>query len=232
MTQEPAFHVWQLLSKHAADFYPVVPYTPGTHKALPVQLNDIEGLTAEAVSHTDIFCNVMREYRLNKQADYLYGGYREHRMIYQRSALFGSGATSRTYHLGVDVWCEAGTPVFTPLGGTVHGVGFHEGYGNYGGTLIMQYQLDTTVFHVLFGHLSADVIKDKQPGQYLARGEQLSVVGSPEENGHWPPHLHIQLITDIAHYTNDFPGVCTAQELKTFSAICPNPQILLPFGNR
>ncbi|HRN79758.1 MAG TPA: peptidoglycan DD-metalloendopeptidase family protein [Ferruginibacter sp.] len=231
MMYDPAHHLLQLLSKHAGDFYPVVPYAPDTHTALPVQLKEIDGLTTEVVNHTEAFCDLMRNHRLNLQADYLYGGYREHRLMYQRSSLFGSGENRRTYHLGIDVWCEAGTPVFTPMGGTVHGVGMNEGYGNYGGTLIMKYQIETTVFYVLFGHLSSDVLIDKQPGLYLARGEQLSVIGTPEENGHWPPHLHIQLIADIAHHTSDYPGVCSIHELKSYTEICPNPQILLPFGN-
>lgn len=231
MIHDPAHHLLQLLSKYADDFYPVVPYAPDTHRALPVNMHDIEGLTQAVVNDTDAFCGVMDAYRLKQQADYLYGGYRENREIYQRSALFGSGANSRTYHLGIDVWCAAGTPVFTPIGGTIHGVGVNEGYGNYGGTLIMKYQLETTVFYVLYGHLSTDILNDKQPGFFLARGEQLSVIGRPEENGHWPPHLHIQLIADIAHYTSDYPGVCSIHELKTYTAICPNPQILLPFGN-
>ena len=41
------------------------------------------------------------------------GGYNEHRVIYRRSEHF-SGANPREIHLGVDIWAEAGTPIFCP----------------------------------------------------------------------------------------------------------------------
>src|SRR6056297_2332307 len=38
------------------------------------------------------------------------GGYRENRTIYRHSELFAAGKV-RSYHLGLDLWVAAGTPV-------------------------------------------------------------------------------------------------------------------------
>ena len=55
----------------------------------------------------------------------LVGGWGEDRSVYAGSALFDEAATDaadepRTIHLGIDVWCEAGTPVASPLHARVH----------------------------------------------------------------------------------------------------------------
>src|ERR1700761_5269841 len=48
------------------------------------------------------------------------GGYMEHRTIYARSAHFDTDDEPRRLHLGVDIWGDAGTPVYSPLPGKVH----------------------------------------------------------------------------------------------------------------
>jgi len=37
----------------------------------------------------------------------------------------------------MDFWTTAGTAVFTPIGGVVHGFQANEGLGNYGPTIIL-----------------------------------------------------------------------------------------------
>ncbi|MEQ8926680.1 MAG: peptidase M23, partial [Fulvivirga sp.] len=42
------------------------------------------------------------------------GGYGENRTIYSRSDVF-SDTENRSLHLGIDVWAEAGTPIYAPM---------------------------------------------------------------------------------------------------------------------
>ena len=43
------------------------------------------------------------------------GGYMEDRLIYKRSKHFDNEGEPRSIHLGIDLWIEAGTPVYSPL---------------------------------------------------------------------------------------------------------------------
>lgn len=215
------------LEKYKYDFFPMLPFEKDD-KAVEIWLKDLN-ITDEILNDTQLFSQKMDAIRKQQNARYLYGGYRENRKIYERSNLFGEGKHQRTLHLGVDVWCEAGTPVFTPIGGMVHSKAFNEGNGNYGATIIMQHQLDMANFYVLYGHLSIRDIEALEPGVFLTRGTEFAHIGTPEENGNWPPHLHIQLITDIGTLEGDYPGVCKISETKYYTDYCPDPSILLPF---
>lgn len=215
------------LGKSKFDFFPILPFEDND-KALQIRLKDLS-ITPEILADTQVFTEHMDDIRKKAGARYLYGGYRENRTIYERSILFGSGKHQRTLHLGVDVWCEAGTPVFMPVGGMVHSMAFNEGNGNYGATIIMQYHLDMVNFYILYGHVSLKDMEKLEVGVYLSRGTQFAHVGSAEENGNWPPHLHIQLITDIGTHEGDYPGVCKLSETKYYTDYCPDPTILLPF---
>lgn len=227
---EEAVNIAHVLKKHSQDFFPVLPFDAKRDTALPVRLKDIAGLTPEVFQHTDLFCDFMQQYREKAKATYLYGGYREVRDIYLRSKLFGTGDEQRTLHLGVDVWCAAGTPVTTPIGGMIHSFAYNEGLGNYGATIIMQYQLETFNFYVLYGHLSLKNLIGLEEGVFLTRGTTFAHIGNPDENGSWPPHLHIQIIGDIGFVKGDYPGVCKLSEAQQYLGNSPDPTILLPFS--
>ncbi len=51
----------------------------------------------------------------------------------------------------------------------------------------------------------------------------LARFGGPEENGHWPPHLHLQVVLDMGGWKGDYPGVCSDSELDFFLGNCPDP---------
>ena len=51
--------------------------------------------------------------------------------------------------------------------------------------------------------------------------------GLPLENGHWPPHLHFQIIIDLEGWKADYPGVCAESEKEKFMANCPDPDLIL-----
>lgn len=155
------------------------------------------------------------------------GGYDEHRTIYARSTHFDGLEEPRRLHLGVDIWAAAGTPVFNFYPGKVHSFAFNDHFGDYGATIIMQYQLDDLVFYALYGHLSLASLHDLQEGKEIGAGEQFATFGEPSENGHWPPHLHFQLILDIKGFHGDYPGVCRYSERERFLQNSPDPQYIL-----
>jgi very-short-patch-repair endonuclease len=139
----------------------------------------------------------------------------------------GQGAEPRRLHLGVDIWGKADTPIYVPLAGTIHSFAFNDAYGDYGATLILQHQIDDLIFHTLYGHLSLKSIQDKKEGQTIKAGEWIASFGEPQENGHWPPHLHFQVILNMQGLKGDYPGVCKFSEREKYLANCPDPDLIL-----
>jgi murein DD-endopeptidase MepM/ murein hydrolase activator NlpD len=64
-------------------------------------------------------------------------------------------------------------------------------------------------------------------GKRIKAGERIAHFGEPHENGHWPPHLHFQLIIDMEGKKGDYPGVCKYSEREKYLSNCPNPDLLL-----
>jgi len=153
------------------------------------------------------------------------GGYNEERVIYQRSELFNSTDGSRCIHLGVDIWAEAGHPIFAPLDGIVHSFQDNFGYGNYGPTIILKHEISGQVLFSLYGHLDHQSLL--KPGDVIKAGQKIAEIGASHINGDWPPHLHLQLITDVANGVGDFAGVTTFNEREKYLKLCPNPNLIL-----
>jgi murein DD-endopeptidase MepM/ murein hydrolase activator NlpD len=164
---------------------------------------------------------------VENQARYGIGGYNEHRVIYSRSAHFDTSEEPRRLHLGVDIWGKAETPIYNFMPATVHSFKFNDHFGDYGATIILKYQLDDLVVYGLYGHLSLASLKGLTEGQRIAAGQQFATFGHSKENGHWPPHLHFQLILDIKNYKGDYPGVCQYTHRESFLANSPDPAPIL-----
>jgi murein DD-endopeptidase MepM/ murein hydrolase activator NlpD len=91
----------------------------------------------------------------------------------------------------------------------------------------MQHQIEDLIFYTLYGHLSErDLILE--PGTLIPSGSTFAHFGTPKENGHWPPHLHFQVILDLQGASGDYPGVCAISERYFYQQNCPNPAIFLP----
>ncbi len=156
------------------------------------------------------------------------GKYNEDRIIYRRSDLF-TEEESRSIHLGIDIWAKAGTPVFSPLDGEIHSFADNYNHGDYGPTIILKHDINGFIFHTLYGHLSKDSLVELEKGTKIRGGNQIARLGTYEENVHWPPHLHFQVIIDMWNYTGDFPGVCKPSEKEKWLLNCPDPTPLLNF---
>jgi murein DD-endopeptidase MepM/ murein hydrolase activator NlpD len=161
------------------------------------------------------------------QARPSYGGYGEDRSVYTQTLFAPEDEEPRTVHLGLDIFAPAGTAVFTPLPAHVHSSRINDNPGDYGPTIILEHAIDGGAFYTLYGHLSRESLKGLKPGAAFMAGEQIVSLGTRNENGGWPPHLHFQVILDLKGKRGDYPGVCKRSEREHWLALCPDPRPLL-----
>lgn len=203
----------------------VVPFDGVSGKLVKMDFTSANiALTDKVINDVDMFSGYVDDVRRAAGAQYGIGGYAEHRTIYSRSRVFDDNHSGepRRFHLGLDIWGEAGTPVYAALDGRVHSFKFNDHYGDYGATIILGHELDGIRFFSLYGHLSLADLKLTE-GQPVKKGERFAHFGSPTENGHWPPHLHVQLIESLKEHKGDYPGVCRYSERAEYLANCPDP---------
>lgn len=184
-------------------------------------------LRAFDITDPDSCEQYMNTVRKENNALVPYGGYLEERDIYKDKHNFSNEAVSRTVHLGLDFWINAGTKVLVPLDGEVHSFKNNTTQGDYGPTIILKHKVADVVLHTLYGHLSLESIKDLQIGQKFIKGETLATLGTPDINVNYAPHLHFQIIFDMEGYRGDYPGVCSKATLDFFKKNCPDPNRLL-----
>ena len=216
-----------ILQKHQQEYSKVVDLDAAKDKLCSIDLTaGNTALSEEIINDTEKFSAYINTVLKNAGARYAIGGYGESRTLYRRSKLF-EGTEPRTVHLGIDVWGAAGTKVHAPLGGMVHSFAFNNDHGDYGATVILQHQIETKVFHTLYGHLSLKDLSKLKEGKFIIRGEVIGHFGEREENGDWPPHLHLQVIEDMRIKRGDYPGVCTLSESEKYLANCPDADLVL-----
>jgi murein DD-endopeptidase MepM/ murein hydrolase activator NlpD len=219
------------LFKADHEFHPVVPFDQHDRLLLMDFTENNQELTPEILNDTNQFIKYINSKLEACGARYGIGGYNEHRTIYSRSALFGCTggevAKPRRLHLGIDIWGKPYTKVIAPIDGIVHSFAFNNGYGDYGTTIILSHQLDGFTFHTLYGHLSLNSITNIREGDLVRKGDVFAAFGIPYENGHWPPHLHFQVIIDMQGMKGDYPGVCEYSEREKYLDNCPDPDLIL-----
>jgi Ser/Thr protein kinase RdoA (MazF antagonist)/murein DD-endopeptidase MepM/ murein hydrolase activator NlpD len=179
------------------------------------------------------------------------GRYDEPRLLYTTPAFAaGDGTTSehRTVHLGLDLFAPAGTPVYAPLDGEVHAADEHRIRLDYGGVIVLRHRTgdgigdgtgdgtggeagdeagDGIEFFTLYGHLDPASFAGLAVGQRVARGQPIAALGTPEHNGGWTPHLHLQVICDFLGLGSDFPGVGTPSRRDVWRSVSPDPNLLV-----
>ena len=154
-----------------------------------------------------------------REANVGIGRYGEARLLYS-APLFSSPQDQlrehRTVHLGVDLFVPAGTAVLAPLDGVVHAVADNRAALDYGPVVILRHRTDAgDAFFTLYGHLRRASIVGLRPGQTIGAGATIAALGTPAENGGWPPHLHFQIVLDLLDLSTDFPGVCRATRWRS-----------------
>ena len=225
------FSLTASLKKYQHMFHNVVPFDYAHDKLLRLDFTLANtNLTDTLINDERLFNNYITQKLKNASALYGIGGYEENRFIYGKSKVFDAtkaGEEPRRLHLGVDIWAPAGTPVFAFMGGMIHSFAFNNQPGDYGATLILLHQLDGISFYSLYGHISLKDINNIHAGEYVSRGQRIAHIGTPDENGNWPPHLHFQLIHNIEMKHGDYPGVCAFNEKDKYLHNCPDPDLVL-----
>ena len=186
-------------------------------------------LNLEMLSHPLEHHRYLQEYLQEHDAKVAYGGYLEKRDLYDRSEHFQSteDLDKRNIHLGIDLWCEAGTKVLSPLSGVIHSFQNNENFGDYGPTIILQHNIKEHTFHTLYGHLSLESIEGISVDQPISAGQPIATLGAHKVNGDYAPHLHFQMIIDMQNKEGDYPGVCSKKNLDFYKSNCPDPNLIL-----
>ncbi len=153
-------------------------------------------------------------------ATHAIGRYNEARSFYTEPLFDGPGEERRTIHLGLDLFAAAGTPIFAPLDGVVHAIANNHQRLDYGPVMILRHG----DFFTLYGHLSDTPL---EVGTAVKAGQEIARIGDRSANGDWPPHLHFQVIRDLLDMDSDFPGVAFASQRDVFTAISPDPNLIL-----
>ena len=170
----------------------------------------------------------VENYFSQNQAKVAYGGYLEHRNLYQRSTVFKDiTIEERNIHIGLDLWIKAGTDVLAALDGKIHSFQNNTALGDYGPTIILEHQIESENFFTLYGHLSLESLDGKAEGQKVTKGEDIGTLGAPPVNGDYAPHLHFQIIKNLQGKKGDYPGVCAKSALEFYQVNCPDPNLLL-----
>ena len=213
----------------SSEFTPVVSEKYISNDFTPIDLAE----TNAALIDVDVSSSKeMERYIMNlleeRGAKVAYGGYLEKRAIYSRSTHFNQSnpETERNIHLGIDLWCPAGTTIITPLDGIVHSVQNNDKFGDYGPTIILEHNYGQNTFYTLYGHLSLSSLQIAI-GKKVVKGEEIAMLGDAEVNGDYAPHLHFQIINDLAGRSGDYPGVCSKKDLEAFKKNCPDHNLLL-----
>jgi murein DD-endopeptidase MepM/ murein hydrolase activator NlpD len=194
---------------------------------LDLSVSNIE-LSKLAIDDATVFEEFIEEKLLKNNAKVAFGGYNEERNLYKRSTVFNDNQTEeRNIHIGLDLWIKAGTGVLAALDGTVHSFNYNNNLGDYGPTILLKHSIKDQPFYTLYGHLSLESIANIEVGSYYTKGQQLATLGDATVNGNYAPHLHFQIIKDIATNVGDYPGVCSKKDLNYYLENCPDPNLLL-----
>lgn len=160
------------------------------------------------------------------------GGYDEARVIYATDAFSGGRVTDerRTVHIGLDLTLPAGTPLYAPFDGVVHGFEDATARLDYGPVIVLRHEIpgsEPLSFYTLYGHLDRASLAGLHVGKAIRAGARIGAIGAPPENGDWWSHVHVQVMTDMLDVACNFNGVAPASQRRTWLALCPDPNLMM-----
>jgi murein DD-endopeptidase MepM/ murein hydrolase activator NlpD len=122
--------------------------------------------------------------------------------------------------------CPHDTSVYSFYYGVVHLSGYNTPEGDYGGVIIVKYDMGGQDVFVLYGHLNKEDAERWRSGDKVNKGQLIAKIGRKEENGGWEPHLHLQVqLTEPRE--RDMPGVVSEGDIDRALEEFPCPMKLL-----
>lgn len=205
------------------------PLLPSSWQQAPALLLDLSDPSWQCIDSHDIAALTHHTQQLcdSAGAQFAVGRYAEKRTIYARDMLFKADDKIRNVHIGLDIMLPQQTELYAPFTGIIHSIANHQTSGDYGPTLILQHQLQHEIFYTLYGHLNLASIQNKKIGQIIPAGESFAAVGDSNINGHWPTHVHLQIIHQLAADADDYPGVVHESDLDFYLKNCPDPNLIV-----
>jgi 4-aminobutyrate aminotransferase-like enzyme len=220
-----------LRSPHCA---PVPPVPLDLRRAPRTVVDLTEGSPAASIgSEPDAAAEWVANHLRRLGAAFGVGRYDEDRSCYRGDQYASDGPETRSVHLGIDLFVDEGTPVRAMLPGTVETVVDNARPLDYGPTVVLRHHTDDgTPFWVLYGHLTRGTLTAVAPGQPVEAGQVVGAVGDQTVNGGWPPHVHIQLITDLMADPwrgpdGNFEGAGEPARMNVWRSISPDPNLLI-----
>jgi murein DD-endopeptidase MepM/ murein hydrolase activator NlpD len=219
-----------LIERHQTSLKTLFP-TLDFESVVAPDMNEGSDFFAVDSNHDDLYEaeERLRVFQLNHANALLANGYLEKRSFYNTPAFsrVNNGKVEfRNIHLGTDFWVAAGTAVHSPLDGEVVISHNNSEHKDYGPTIVLKHNLEGESLYTLYGHLSVDSLVISPVGRRLKKGEEIGAVGNETVNGHWVPHLHFQLITDLLDCSTNYNGVAFESELDKWKVLCPDPDLL------
>ena len=222
------------LGAHRAELHPVSKTDLTDAAVFDLSVGSLDFPDITTLTAADALAKRLKE--LQGDAAVGVGRYDEARLLYASEAFKTEGETGpewRTLHLGLDLFEKAGTPVYAPLDGTVCSAQVRPDPLDYGGCVMLAHTVPDVsdeggdlTFYSLYGHLKPDSVAKLEIGQSISKGEVIAELGDVFENGGWPPHLHLQLITDDLGLQDGFPGVALPSQRDTWLSLSPDANAL------
>lgn len=216
---EPALRGWLARAKPAPLFLPEIAHGPSLALLTRGEHPDMPAFSDRAFD----------AWFAAKGVPYGLGSYGEKRSVYATDQFADSASPERrTFHLGIDVFAPAMTPVHAPLPGKVAFVTYNADPLDYGHTLILEHDADGTPFHTLYGHLAGTLPGLLRVGDTVTPGQRIAHLGDWHENGGWAAHIHFQIMADMLDQRGgNFFGVGHESLWDVWQSICPDPNLIL-----
>jgi hypothetical protein len=168
-------------------------------------LSALLGLTADSPNPflNPHYCEAWKVFLLKlKEVDYAYGGYMEDRAVVWRDHYHEPGHTN---HVGVDFYVPEGTPLYMPTDAKlIHSTMDQDQSGGWGGKLTFHWAGG----YFILAHLN-DIVYEV--GKVYTTKDKVAVIGGPDINGGWSPHLHLQCMrepwTEVDGYLKLYDGI-------------------------
>ncbi|MBP9779072.1 peptidoglycan DD-metalloendopeptidase family protein [Candidatus Gracilibacteria bacterium] len=213
-------HIENILDKNLSNFTPIIQQMGNPHF-----FDYTDPIFGELPIRDIAFIQNWNEQTLrDNNREWGIAGYLEDRSLRLRGThLLEEG---RIYHLGIDIIAPAGTNIFSPLAGEVIESNIELGSAGYGGYVITRYMIEDSEFYILYGHLDPRSLHSIGP---INSGEMVGEIGSPDVNGGWTTHLHMQAFTGLDFEEWKTKGYCSLEDIDKIRNICPDPSFLLRY---